>query len=241
MRGGRLVAMSRRRSAGADIHSQVFFQPSALLHSRILLPYAPLSTDYLISVTDSCSTAQQIFQVVWLYRLWKIDPRKSEKDRKEAEQLVDFVPYYAVGNICIGVWMFFWNSSHLKTANVFVIINTCTQLFYMMNKLPTLNTSSTSSILTHVVSKTFAGIGVLDILHNTSVAYFKDMPATSLVKALTGVGFIAASAVSDWIFGGCLVYDLVALAAGQSGGWRSLLGVYAVACTGVVAAKNLTR
>ena len=104
-----------------------------------------------------------------------------------------------------------------------------------------MNTSSTSSILTHIVAKTFAGIGVLDLLHNGSVAYFKDYPATTVIRVLTGLGFGLASAASDWIFGGCMVYDLLALAAGQSDSWRTLLGAYAVGSAGIVAAKNLAR
>ena len=44
---------------------------------------------------------QQIFQLVWLYRLYKSDPKKSEKDKKEVEIIVDFVPFYIVGNLCI--------------------------------------------------------------------------------------------------------------------------------------------
>lgn len=104
-----------------------------------------------------------------------------------------------------------------------------------------MNTKSTSSILTHVVSKIFAGISVLDFLHNGSVAFFKDAPATMTVRILTGLGFGVASAVSDWIFGACLVYDLVALSVGQSGSWRTLLGLYAVASAGIVIVKNLIR
>ena len=77
-----------------------------------------------------------------------------------------------------------------------------------------MNTSSTSSALTHVVSKTFAGIGALDLLHSGSVAYFDHQGPDTIIKFLTGVAFGAAACVSDWIFGGCLVYDLVALAAG---------------------------
>lgn len=134
-----------------------------------------------------------------------------------------------------------WNSSNLKLANVFVTINTFTQLYYMIAKLPPMDRRSTSSILTHIVSKTFAGIGVLDFLHNSSVAFFKDHPATLAVKVATGVGFGLASATSDWIFGGCLVYDLVALAVGQKGDWRTLLGVYAAGSAGIVAVKNLAR
>lgn len=44
---------------------------------------------------------QQLFQLAWLYRLWKLDPKKSESERKEVEQMVEFVPYYVVGNLCI--------------------------------------------------------------------------------------------------------------------------------------------
>lgn len=44
---------------------------------------------------------QQLFQLGWLYRLYKLDPTKSEVERQELNQLVDFVPYYAVGNLCI--------------------------------------------------------------------------------------------------------------------------------------------
>ena len=137
--------------------------------------------------------------------------------------------------------MFAWNSSHLRIAHAFVTVNTCTQLYYMIAKLPPMNRRSTSSILTHIVSKTFAGIAVLDFLHNGSIAFFKDQPATPVIKALTAVGFALASAGSDWIFGGCLVYDLVAIAVGQKGDWGKLLGVYALAAAGIVAAKNIAR
>jgi hypothetical protein len=134
-----------------------------------------------------------------------------------------------------------WNSSNLKLAHVFVTVNTLTQLYYMIAKLPPMDRRSTSSVLTHVVSKTFAGIGVLDFLHNGSVAFFKDQLATPAIKVLTGIGFGLAGAASDWIFGGCLVYDLVALAVGQSGDWRTLLSLYAVGAAGIVTAKNLAR
>jgi hypothetical protein len=44
---------------------------------------------------------QQLFQLGWLYRLYKLDPTKSDAERQELDQLVDFVPYYSVGNLCI--------------------------------------------------------------------------------------------------------------------------------------------
>ena len=201
---------------------------------------------------------QQLFQLAWLYRLWKLDAQKSESEWQELDQLVDFVPYYAVGNLCIAgecllsetslrlgltrpAWMIFWNTEQLGISHAFVTVNTFTQLYYMVAKLPPMNRRSTSSILTHIVSKTFAGIGVLDFLHNASVAFFKDQPATFPVKLLTGLGFGLASLASDWIFGGCLVYDLVALAAGQSGNWKTLLSLYAVGSAGIVTARNVVR
>lgn len=137
--------------------------------------------------------------------------------------------------------MVFWNAERLDISHAFVTVNTFAQLYYVFAKLPPMNTSSTSSILTHIVSKTFAGIGVLDFLHNGSVAFFKDQSPTTAVKVLTGLGFGIASVASDWIFGGCLVYDLVALAVGQSGSWRTLLGAYAAGSAAIVTAKNLAK
>ncbi|PQE06668.1 concanavalin a-like lectins glucanase protein [Rutstroemia sp. NJR-2017a BVV2] len=188
---------------------------------------------------------QQIFQLVWLYRLWKLDPKKSEKERRETEIMTDFVPFYALGNLCIASWMIFWNTSSLKTSNIFVLINSFTQLYYIFGRLGPMNTKSTSSIFTHVVAKTFAGIGVLDLLHNGSVAYFDHQGPNTAVKVLTGVGFGALASMSDWIFGGCLVYDLIALAVGQrqigESGWSNLLGVYALGTAGLVGLRNWAR
>jgi hypothetical protein len=142
--------------------------------------------------------------------------------------------------------MLAWNANRLDISNVFVTINSFAQLYYITSRLGPMDTKSTSSVLTHVVSKTFAGIGVLDFLHNTSAAFFKGQAPSMAVKVLTGLGFGIGSAFSDWIFGGCLVYDLVALAVGQSAiqkdaGWSKLLGMYAVGSAGIVAARNLAR
>lgn len=134
--------------------------------------------------------------------------------------------------------MYFWNSSNLATSNIFVIVNTAAHIAYLTTRLKPMNTKSTPSILTHVVAKSFAGIGVLDLLHNTSAAFYKGVPPSTAVKALTGIGFAAAASLSDWIFGGCLVYDLVALAVGQGGQWGNILGGYAAMTAGIVGAKN---
>lgn len=198
---------------------------------------------------------QQLFQLGWLYRLWKLDPSKP-RERVELDQMVDFVPFYAVGNLCIAskyktralfniltrpAWMIFWNSNRLDISHIFVTINSAAQLYYVARRLGPMNTSSTSSVLTHIVSKTFAGIGVLDLLHNYSAAFRVGEAPSTLIKVATGVGFGLASAFSDWIFGGCMVYDLVALACGQQGDWSKLLSVYALGSAGIVAARNLIR
>ncbi|KAH8899853.1 hypothetical protein GQ53DRAFT_709107 [Thozetella sp. PMI_491] len=186
---------------------------------------------------------QQLFQLAWLWNLCRAKSTSAGVD-KDVATMVGFAPFYAVGNICIATWMIFWNQSQLKTSNVFVVINSLSQLFYISTQLPTMDLGSRTSVLTHIVSKTFAGIGVLDLLHNGSVAYFNHQGPSILVKALTGIGFGALAAYSDWIFGGCLVYDLIALGVGQRSygntSWGNLLFAYAGGAAAIVAAKNIT-
>ncbi|PNS17593.1 hypothetical protein CAC42_2988 [Sphaceloma murrayae] len=186
-------------------------------------------------------SVQQIAQVAWMYRLWKLNSSKP-KEAEELKPMVQYAPYYALGNACIGTWMFFWNSSMLKTANVFVVINSLSQLYYVFTQLDRMNTASTSSVLTHFVSKTFAGIGVLDLVHNGSIAYFKDELPNTAVKVITALGFGGLALFSDWIFGACLVYDLVALSVGQGiytgKDWSQLLGAYAVGTAAIVGLRN---
>lgn len=134
----------------------------------------------------------------------------------------------------------------LKTSNVFVAINSLAQLYFVFGRLPPMDQSSVYSILTHIVSKTFAGIGVLDFLHNGSVAYFDHQLEPGIaIKVLTGLGFGGLAAFSDWIFGGCLVYDLIALAVGQSvygnSGWNYLLYLYAGGTATIVGLRNYLR
>ncbi|OLN94146.1 hypothetical protein CCHL11_07192 [Colletotrichum chlorophyti] len=187
---------------------------------------------------------QQLFQLVWLWRLHRAESKADQTDRDVAT-MVEFAPFYAVGNFCIATWMIFWNNSDLKTSNIFVTINSLAQLYFIFSRLPKMNTKSTNSILTHVVSKTFAGIGVLDLLHNGSVAYFVHQQPSVVVKVLTGVGFGLLATASDWIFGGCLVYDLVALSVGQAsygnGEWSRQLGLYAGGVAAIVGAKNFIK
>lgn len=43
---------------------------------------------------------QQLFQLAWLWKLWKARPEDVRND-KAVQKMVDFAPYYAVGNFCI--------------------------------------------------------------------------------------------------------------------------------------------
>ncbi|KAI0999488.1 hypothetical protein K3495_g8705 [Podosphaera aphanis] len=187
----------------------------------------------------------QIFQLIWLSRLWRIDAKKGPSERMEVVQLLDYAPYLSLGNLCIAIWMIFWNQSNLKMANVFVIINSLAQLYYIFGRLSPMHTRSTSSVLTHIVAKTYAGIGFLDLLHNGSIAYFDHQGPNIVVKILTGLGFSLLAGISDWIFGGCLVYNLIALSVGQRGigetAWSNLLLGYALATAGVVGIRNYLK
>jgi hypothetical protein len=233
----------------------MFSSPNMLdIHNKNLAAFSP--QPYFIA---GFFFPQQLFQLAWLWKIWN-----QSGTPQENTMMNRFAWAYSIGNVCIGstynhrfvylpypsaamrlsmlttiiAWMFFWNSNNLETSNIFVTINTLTQLFYITTQLEPLDTRSTPNVLTHVVAKTFAGIGVLDLLHNTSAAYFKGVAPSTTVQVATGLGFAGAAACSDWIFGGCLVYDLVALACGQSGGWGNLLGAYAAGAAGIVAAKN---
>lgn len=134
----------------------------------------------------------------------------------------------------------------LKTSNVFIIINSLAQLYYISVTLPPMDIHSTNSILSHIVAKSFAAISILYLLHSSSSAYFDGyMMPNTVVKVLTAVFFCSLASLSDWVFGECLVYCLVALALGLKkygdARWSNLpwaqVGVVAV----TVAANNLCR
>lgn len=123
------------------------------------------------------------------------------------------------------------NSESFGASQTLVTVNTFSQLFYVMFILPPRTPDNT---LTHLVSKTFAGIGVLDFLHNGAVALYPGVAPSLTVKILTGVGFGMGTLVSDGILGSCLVYDLFSLYLGQIGDWKTLLGVYTLGAAGIV-------
>lgn len=46
-------------------------------------------------------TPQQVLQALWLRELWR--------PQAQVEQgTLRYVPWYTLGNVCIGVWMFLW-------------------------------------------------------------------------------------------------------------------------------------
>lgn len=150
---------------------------------------------------------QQIAQLFWLRELFR-----SEREVERAT--LRYVPWYALGNFMIGIWMFLWNSDNLKGSNIPVTINTLTQLYYVFflrNPQPV----TYQSKLTNIINITFAGIGVLDLFHNTSAGYFSGIPPSTLVKGLTTIAAPLTALASPLAFGACIAYDLFAVAVGQ--------------------------
>jgi hypothetical protein len=117
-----------------------------------------------------------------------------------------------------------------------VTVNTFSQLFYVAFMLPPRNPENS---MTHFVAKTFAGIGVLDFLHNGAVAFYPHTAPSVAIQIATGVGFGVGALISDGILGSCLVYDLLSLYLGQSGSWKSLLGWYTLGAGGIVGYRTL--
>jgi hypothetical protein len=242
---------------GVSLSTARYLAPASFLYDFAAQQYGMFSTPNMKDIHDRNLSffspqpffiagfffPQQLFQLAWLYKLWAYK-ETNPQDKKSLDRMVKFVPYYALGNVCIGTWMFFWNSEKLSIANIFVMLNSTAQIFFIATQQEPMDTSNTGSILTHIVSKTFAGIGVLDALHNTSVAFYKNVIPTTTIKVLTGLGFGGAALMSDWIFGGCLVYDLIALSVGQQQydvAWSRQLGFMAAGTAALVGLKNYLK
>ena len=77
-------------------------------------------------------------------------------------------------------WLFFWLQENFTVSQILVSINTAIQLFAVA-RLPSLSSSSPSLLfITHLVAKTFAGIGVLDFIDNSGVALVSTFSNTSI-------------------------------------------------------------
>ncbi|ORY73229.1 hypothetical protein BCR35DRAFT_354156 [Leucosporidium creatinivorum] len=199
----------------AQIIGMKYMKPNMLdIHN---LRYAAFSP-YAFAIPLFFS-GQQLLQCTWIYRLWKRDVGAPER-----QAALEYAPTFILGNLCIAAWLVFWNKNQLAASQVFVTINSLAQVYHCAFKLPK-RTQATN--LTYWTAKTFAGIGLLDFVHNLSAAFFTNIPPSPLIKLTTGLLAFAGVAASDWILGACIAYDLAALAVGQEGQWRAWLGLYA--------------
>ena len=73
-------------------------------------------------------------------------------------------------NFAAAGWLFFWLREEFTMSQALVTVNTAVQL-YAVSRLPALTASSPRLLwATHLVAKTFAGIGILDFIDNGGVA-----------------------------------------------------------------------
>ena len=78
----------------------IFSSPSMkVVHDRNLSFFSP--QPYFIG---GFFFPQQLFQLAWLYSLWKLNPN-NPTEKKGLDDIVKYVPFYALGNVCIGTWM----------------------------------------------------------------------------------------------------------------------------------------
>ncbi|RPD64583.1 hypothetical protein L226DRAFT_451644 [Lentinus tigrinus ALCF2SS1-7] len=204
-------------------------------------------------------SGQVVLQLAWIRKLFTHDPPNGyekisgkpapptlngqeqsmlipgeDKDEGRAwKAALNYAPVYALGNVCIAGWLFFWLREDFVASQVLVTINTFAQLAAVAALPPLTPTSPMLHRLTHLVAKTFAGIGVLDFIDNGGVALRYRAPPSALVQAVTYVMFPVGALSSSPMFGSVLLYDLVAVAIGQVGvpgagpwpmrlGWTSL-------------------
>ncbi|KAI0756116.1 hypothetical protein C8Q80DRAFT_1092197 [Daedaleopsis nitida] len=199
-------------------------------------------------------SGQVVLQLAWIRKLFKGDPPNgyqtisgkppsrgvgqeqsivqplNEKQEERAwKAALAYAPVYALGNFCIAGWLFFWLRENFVASQVLVTINTVAQLVAVTALPPLTPSSPLLHRLTHLVAKTFAGIGVLDFIDNGGVALRYLAPPSTLVQALTYTLFPVGAATSSPLFGSILLYDVIAVAVGQmgvagAGPWPSRLG-----------------
>lgn len=108
--------------------------------------------------------------------------------------------------------------------------------------------------LTNIIGITFAGVGVLDLLHNGSIAWAPSQAPNLMVKAATVLGLPLLAYAGPPLFGACIAYDLFGVAIGQrqlankaldglggggGHGWSMLVGFTAVLAAAGTAIKYM--
>ncbi|KAI0937294.1 hypothetical protein AcV5_005235 [Taiwanofungus camphoratus] len=207
-------------------------------------------------------SGQVVLQLVWIRKLFRIGPDGySSIDSSAPTQALNgnaegipnddektalsYVLIYALGNLCVAGWLFFWLRQDFTESQVLVTINTVAQLLAVARLPPLTAQSSGLMRLTHLVAKTFAGIGVLDLVDNGGVMMRYRAPPSTLIQALTYALFPIAAASSSPFFGSILLYDVLAVFVGQrsvpgAGEWGTCLGWTALAMGGIVSFKGLS-
>ncbi|KAH9837225.1 uncharacterized protein C8Q71DRAFT_706782 [Rhodofomes roseus] len=201
-------------------------------------------------------SGQVVLQLAWIRKLFSLNPAGYEKigagdtngvtaeEVASVQTATEYAPIYALGNLCIAGWLFFWLREEFTASQFLVTINSFVQLAAVARLPPVTPGSSRLTVLTHLVAKTFAGIGVLDLLDNGGVMSRYTAPPSKLVKGLTYALFPLATAVSTPFFGLTLLYDVVGVCVGQrnvlgASGWSTGLGWTAGAMGTIVVIKTL--
>lgn len=179
---------------------------------------------------------QQILELIYIKELFYPTGGKVEPI------MLSLAPFFSLGNIMIGTWPFLWNSERLQFADLFVIVNTLQSLYWVYTKRAA-NPNTWQEKIANAVGYSFAGIGVLDFLHNTSIGFFPRQAPSTLVKALALVGFPLASILSPVAMGLSFLYVQLAITIGQyqlankafdnmggggGFGWAQMMGLGAV-------------
>lgn len=188
---------------------------------------------------------QQILEVLYLKELYYPSGGKLEAIT------LDLAPYFTLGNLMIGTWPFFWNAEKLKLADMFVIVNTAITLYWVYaRRAPRPNTWQQK--LANAVGVSFAGIGVMDFLQNTAMAFYTRQPPSELVKWATVIGFPLASLLSPVSMGLSFIFCQTAITIGQyqlanrsldgfggggGFGWAKMLGLGAIATAAATGLK----
>ncbi|KAI0734425.1 hypothetical protein C8Q72DRAFT_391532 [Fomitopsis betulina] len=196
-------------------------------------------------------SGQMVLQLAWIRKLFTLDTAgyqsvdddstQTAEDVEAIQTATEYAPIYALGNLCIAGWLFFWLREEFTASQVLVTINTVAQLAAVTRLPPITPGSSRLMVLTHLVAKTFAGIGVLDLLDNGGVVGRYSAPS-KLVQGLTYALFPFATAASTPFFGLTLLYDVLGVCIGQravpgASGWSTGLGWTAFAMGGIITFK----
>lgn len=108
------VVVLRVNKMGISYSTARWLAPASFLVDFAAQNYGMLSTPNMKDIHDANLSffspqpffiagfffPQQIVQLGWLYRLWKLEPERSKKGA-ELDDMVDYVPYYSMGNLCI--------------------------------------------------------------------------------------------------------------------------------------------